>query len=92
MSKESNEVPDNIIVRLERIIKITTEARDKFLTDSDTETAYTSVYASMCTASAHMDAICTSAHAHVHGKEEKAKKKEEKKGKKRKKHDKRKKD
>ena len=89
-----DELKNSIILRLNKIIKITAEAKDEFIETADVEKAYIALHADMCNACAHLDHVLASVHAHTHEKQITAaieKEKKEKKGKRYKKHDKRKK-
>lgn len=84
-----NELKNSIILRLNKIIKITTDARDTFIEADETEEVYTALHASVCNAGAHMDHALMHIHAHTHEKQIKEKIEKEKKEKKAKKYKKR---
>jgi len=85
-----DEIKKGILIRLNKIIKITTEAKEEFEDAKDDD--YTRLHTDMCTACAHMDHVLASIHAHEHENKRKEDKKKDKISKRYKKKDKRKKD
>jgi hypothetical protein len=88
-----DELKNGIILRLNKIINITAEAKDEFIETTDVEKAYSALHADMCNACAHMDHALASIHARMHEKqitEALEKEKKAKKGKRYKKDDRRK--
>jgi hypothetical protein len=83
MDDTIDELRKTMMVRLNKIIKVATEAKEVFDDIEDDDKAYIELNADLCNLSAHIDfmfsAIASRAHAKKHKEEKKAKKKDKKK-------------